>query len=66
MPVHALHKGIQYELEEVAKDEWQWSFEPPVGPRRTGTVVGEAEWAMVMARRAIEVWHEVNERPKAA
>jgi hypothetical protein len=66
MTVHALHQGIQYELEEVAEDEWQWSFQPPVGPRGTATVVGEAEWAMVMVRRAIEVWHEVNERPKAA
>jgi hypothetical protein len=66
MTLHALHQGIQYELEEVAKGEWQWSFEPLVGPRRTGMVVGEAEWAMLVVRRAIEVWHEMNERPKAA
>jgi len=68
MTVHAVHQGIQYELEEIGEDEWRWTFHPPVGGRRTEKVVGEAEWAIVVVQRAIETWHEINgaERPEAA
>ena len=60
MTVHAVHQGIQYELEEVGAGEWRWAFDPPVGGRRTERVIGEAEWAIVAVRRAIEAWHEIN------
>jgi len=66
MAVHALHLGIAYELEEVAEDEWHWSFVPASGIAQAGKVVGEAEWAMVVVRRAIEGWHALNERSEAA
>jgi hypothetical protein len=57
----------QYQAEEVRAGEWQWSFQPPTGARRTGRVVGEPQWAMTVARRAIEVWHLMNpiDRPNA-
>jgi hypothetical protein len=66
MSVHAIHDGIQYELQQVGQEEWRWSFNPPTGPERSGRVVGEVEWAMVAARRAIEDWHEVHEPSEAA
>ena len=60
MSIHALHKGIQYTLEEVARDEWQWSFAPPQGPSRTGRVRGQYQFALSVVRRGIDVWHLMN------
>jgi hypothetical protein len=60
MSVHALHDGIQYEVTEVRPGEWQWSFKPPNGANRMGRVVGDYQWAVVVARRAIDVWHLMN------
>jgi hypothetical protein len=68
MSVQASHQDIQYEIEQIRAGEWRWSFQPPTGSRCGGRVIGEPEWAMTVARRAIEVWHLMNkdERPKAA
>jgi hypothetical protein len=63
MAVQAFHKGIQYELEEVRSGEWRWSFTPPTGARRAGRVIGEMEWATVVVRRAIDIWHLMNRDP---
>lgn len=60
MSVHALHKGIQYRLEEVAAGEWRWSFTPPEGKERTGRVRGEYPFALTVVRRGIDVWHLMN------
>lgn len=60
MSIHALHKGIQYTLEESAPDEWQWSFAPPTGPARSGRVRGEYQFALTVVRRGINVWHLMN------
>jgi hypothetical protein len=63
MTVHASHRGIRYEIEEIRSGEWQWSFLPPTGARRAGRLMGEHEWAITVARRAIEVWHLMNREP---
>ncbi len=64
MSVYASHQGIQYEITEIGSGEWQWSFQPPTGKRRTGRVGGEVQWAIAVAQRAIEVWHLIN-RPRS-
>ncbi|MEA2879199.1 MAG: hypothetical protein QOF14_4395 [Hyphomicrobiales bacterium] len=61
MHVRAMHEGIQYEVEEVRDGEWQWSFTPPSGPQRIGRIVGEQQWAVIVAKRAIEVWRHMYE-----
>lgn len=66
MSVQASHQGIQYQIEEIRPRQWLWSFEPPSGSTRTGRVVGEQEWAVTVAQRAIEVWHLMNPSSKAA
>jgi hypothetical protein len=73
MSLHALHQGVQYQLEEIASGEWEWSFVPPSGLPRAGRVSGEPEWAMTLAKRAIEVWQQQHQvgapgrrRPKRA
>lgn len=66
MTVHALHQGIQYQLEELRSGEWRWSFDPPSGPQRSGRVRGEVFFAHVVARRSIEIWHLTNARPSIA
>jgi hypothetical protein len=67
MSVHALHRGIRYELSEARPGEWRWSFVPPKGPRRSGRVRGKFQFAVSVVRRAIEVWHLMNpDRSKAA
>jgi hypothetical protein len=66
MNVHAIHEGIRYHVEEIAKGEWHWWFQPPVGKRRGGRVAGERLWAAAVACRAIEVWQETNRSSKAA
>ncbi len=60
MSVHALHKGIQYTLDDVAPGEWHWSFAPPQGPARSGRVRGEYQFALTVVRRGIDVWHLMN------
>lgn len=60
MSVHALHKGIQYQLEEVAPSEWRWSFTPPKGKHRSGRVRGEYTFALTVVRRGIDGWHLMN------
>ena len=60
MSVHALHKGIQYALEEVSSGEWLWSFTPPKGPPRSGRVRGQYQFALTVVRRGIDVWHLMN------
>jgi hypothetical protein len=64
MSVHGVHEGIQYEISASRPGEWQWSLTPPKGARRTGRVVGDYQWAVVVARRAIEVWHLMNRGPQ--
>ena len=59
MSVTATHQGIRYEMQSL-NGGWQWSFQPPQGPRRTGTVVGEPAQAMAVVRRAIEVSMLIN------
>jgi hypothetical protein len=68
MSVHATHQGIQYELVEVRSGEWRWSFTPPTGARRSGRVSGDPKYAVIVAQRAIDVWHMMtrNERTQAA
>ena len=66
MNVYALHEGIQYHIEEVAKEQWRWSFQPPAGRRHSGRVAGERLWAAAVACRAIEVWRETHPASKAA
>ena len=63
MSVHASHRGIQYELSEVQAGDWQWTFTPPTGARRTGRLRGEFQFAMTVVQRGIEVWHLMN-RPQ--
>ena len=60
MSVHALHRGIQYTLDEVARGEWHWSFAPPKGPARSGRVRGPYRFALTVVRRGIDVWHLMN------
>jgi hypothetical protein len=60
MSVTAIHQGIQYEIQSLNDGEWQWSFQPPQGPPRTGKVVGEPAQAMAVVRRAIEVSMPTN------
>jgi hypothetical protein len=60
MSVHALHKGVQYQLEEVAPGEWRWSFTPPTGKHRSGRVRGEYQFALSVVWRGIDVWHLMN------
>ena len=60
MSVHALHQGIQYELEEVRPGEWRWSVTPPEGKPKSGVVRGGYVFAVSVVRRAIEVWHLMN------
>jgi hypothetical protein len=62
MSVYASHQGIQYEIAEIRSGEWQWSFQPPIGKRRSGRARGEAQWAVTVAQRAIEVWLHMNRR----
>ena len=61
MSLHALHRGVQYQLEEIASGEWEWSFIPPSGSPCAGRVSGEPEWAMTLAKRAIEVWQREHQ-----
>jgi hypothetical protein len=60
MSIDASYRGIQYKLIETDKGEWQWSFQPPAGPRQAGRVVGLPRYAMTVVRRAIDVWHLMN------
>jgi hypothetical protein len=60
MSVHAVHKGIQYTLEEADDRQWQWSFTPPKGPSRSGRVRGEYQFALTVVRRGIDIWHLMN------
>jgi hypothetical protein len=60
MSVHALHKAIQYRLEEVVPGEWHWSFAPPKGLARSGRVRGQYQFAQTVVRRAIDIWHLMN------
>jgi hypothetical protein len=60
MEQHASHRGIQYKIAEARGGGWQWSFTPRVGPIRSGRVAGDIEWAVTVARRAIDVWHLMN------
>ncbi len=60
MSVHASHRGIQYKITAARGGGWQWSFTPPVGPSHSGRVAGDIEWAVTVARRAIDVWHLMN------
>jgi hypothetical protein len=68
MAAFGSHRGIQYELTEVRSGEWRWSFRPPTGATRTGRVIGDQAWARTVVRRAIEVWHLMNDadRPQPA
>jgi hypothetical protein len=59
MSVNASYGGIEYKITE-ARGGWQWSFIPPFGPIRSGRVTGDIEWAVTVARRAIDVWHLMN------
>ena len=60
MSVYGSYRGISYELVETNSGAWSWSFAPPTGSRRSGRVVGEQQWALVVVQRAIEVWHLMN------
>ena len=60
MSLYALHRGVQYEMSEVVPGQWQWAFAPPTGPRRSGRVQGEFQFALTVVRRAIDVWHLMN------
>jgi hypothetical protein len=60
MSIYASHQGITYELNEKRPGEWEWSFQPPHGPRRKGIVRGEYKFAVVVVRRGIEVWNLMN------
>lgn len=60
MSVYAAYRGISYELVEAAPNRWRWSFSPPMGPRRSGRVRGEFQFAVAVVQRAIEVWHLMN------
>jgi hypothetical protein len=66
MNVHALHQDIQYKISKVGPETWEWTFVPPQGPERYGRVVGEIKYAIIVAQRAIEVWHRMNAHSKAA
>lgn len=61
MSLHALHQGVQYQLEEIASGEWEWSFIPPSGLLCAGRVSGEPEWAMTLVKRAIEIWQQEHQ-----
>lgn len=65
MSMYASHQGIQYELSESSTGEWQWAFTPPTGPRRSGRVQGEFQFAVTVIQRAIEVWHLMNRNGKS-
>ncbi len=61
MSVNTAHRGIRYKI-EAHGGGWQWSFTPPLGPTCSGRVAGDLEWAITVARRAIDVWHLMNRR----
>jgi hypothetical protein len=60
MAVYASYQGISFELVETRRGEWNWSFAPPRGARRSGRVIGKERWAFAVVYRAIEVWHQMN------
>jgi hypothetical protein len=60
MSVQTAHRGILYKIAEARGGGWQWSFTPPAGPSCSGRVAGDLEWAITVARRAIDVWHLMN------
>jgi hypothetical protein len=66
MTVNAIYQGVQYQIEELSKGEWQWSFQPPKGPRQSGRARGESRWAVTVVQRAIDIWHLMNRASQAA
>jgi hypothetical protein len=66
MAVNATYRGVQYQLEELTKADWQWSFQPSTGPRQSGRARGERRWAVTVVRRAIDIWHLMNRSSQAA
>jgi hypothetical protein len=50
------HHGIAYEVTSSGEGEWQWSFTPPSGLAQSGRILGKADWALKIVKRAIEVW----------
>jgi len=66
MTANAMYQGVQYQIEELNKGEWQWSFQPPTGPRQSGRARGERRWAVTVVRRAIDIWHLMNRTSQVA
>ena len=65
--IYASHQGIPYELAEQGPGEWVWSFQPPQGLRRRGTVRGDYRFAVTVVQRGIDVWNLMNKpRSEAA
>jgi hypothetical protein len=49
MTAKAIYQGVQYQIEELSKGEWEWSFQPPTGRRQSGRARGERRWAVINA-----------------
>jgi hypothetical protein len=66
MTAKAIYQGVQYQIEELSKGEWEWSFQPPTGRRQSGRARGERRWAVIVVRRAIDIWHLMNRTSQVA
>ena len=66
MIVNAMYQGIQFQIVELGKGDWQWSFQPATGPRQSGRARGERGWAVTVVRRAIDIWYLMNRSTHAA
>ena len=62
--MRASHRGIPYELLQIADGEWRWAFTPPTGPARSGRVRGGYRFAVTVAQRGVEVWSLMNRPPR--
>ena len=63
--MRASHRGIQFELREIAAGRWRWAFFPPQGKPREGRVNGDMRWAETVAIRGIDIWHLMNRGDQA-